>query len=669
MMTSITTRGLVTTLLLSLFTLQIFAQSNNKSTSANAAAALLDVYSMPATLHQELTGKNTPATITPISKMSVRVARGEFESLSLFIQPKAQINNIKFNWTDFKNGSMTIPANRMDVSIVKVWYQSGYKSDIAETGVIKHLTQEVLVKNDNLIKVDYSAQTNLLLCTKKSDGTQYYQNISDPNGTFPTNDVTVKDADTLQPFSLDGTTNRQIWMTVHVPDNAQAGKYTTTMTVTSDQGTVTSFPIEIEVLPFNLDQSRLTYSIYYHGYADKWVDVPFNYNTKNLDEYRKEMQDLKDHGVLYPTTYQILNNLDLDLQIRKEVGLPMDKLFTLGLGTGNSTSTSDLNNLKSQVQQWKDKIAQYGGKELYVYGIDEARGTQLTSQRAAWTAVHDAGAKVFVAGYYETFDSMGDILDVANIQQDLRPDQAQKYHSKGNKIFSYSNPQVGQENPELYRRNYGLALWKAGYDGAMNYAYQKFYNSEWNDFDNSRYREETFTYATSNGILGTIEWDGFREGVDDVRYLSTLLNKIDSLKKAGKDVSTAEAFVNSIDPTQDMDQTRSQIIDQILNLQGTTTTAVETVKSTAPGDYKLDQNYPNPFNPSTKISYTIPQNSMVSLKVFDMLGKEVATLVNEQKAPGSYEVTFDGANLTSGMYVYELKTNNFVQNKKMMLVK
>ncbi|MGE5353385.1 MAG: hypothetical protein ACM3P0_14980 [Acidobacteriota bacterium] len=189
MTTNTMTRGLVLTLFLTLFSLQIFAQSNNKSATANSAAALLDVYSMPATLHQELTGKNTPATITPITKMSVRVARGEFESLSLFIQPKGQINNIKFNWTDFKNGSMSIPANRLDVSIVKVWYQSGYKSDIAETGVIKHLTQEVLVKNDNLIKVDYNAQANFLLVTKNSDGTQYYENISDPGRTFPNSSV------------------------------------------------------------------------------------------------------------------------------------------------------------------------------------------------------------------------------------------------------------------------------------------------------------------------------------------------------------------------------------------------------------------------------------------------------------------------------------------------
>jgi len=667
-MTNTTTRGLALILFLSLFTLQTFAQSNNKSTAGNAAAALLDVYSMPATLHQELTGKNTPATIAPISKMSVRVARGQFESLSLFIQPKGKINNIRFNWTDFKNGSMSIPANRLDVSIVKVWYQSAVQSALA-LGLNKHLTQELLVKNDNLVKVDYAAQTNSLLVTRNSDGTQYYQNISDPGATFPNSTVTVKDADTLQPFSLDTTTNRQIWMTVHVPDNAAAGKYTSTFTINSDQGTVTTFPIEIEVLPFDLDQSRLTYSIYYNGYVDN-VNVPYSFTAKSPDEYRKEMQDMKDHGVLYPTTYEILQNLDADLKIRQDVGLPTDKLFTVGLGTGNATSTSALNDLKSQVQQWKTKIAQYGYKDLYVYGIDEARGTALTSQRAAWTAVHQAGAKVFVAGYYETYDSMGDILDVAVIQQDLRTDQAQKYHSKGNKIYSYSNPQVGQENPELYRRNYGLALWKAGYDGAMNYAYQKFYNSEWNDFDNSRYREETFTYASSNGLIGTIEWEGFREGVDDVRYMSTLLNRIDSLKKLGKDVSEAEAFANSVDPTQDMDQVRGQIIDQILKLDGASTTGVADSKpNTQPGEYKLAQNYPNPFNPSTKISYTLPENSMVTLKVYDILGKEVATLVNEQKAPGSYEVSFDGTNLTSGMYVYELKTNNFVQNRKMMLVK
>ncbi|MDP4191827.1 MAG: hypothetical protein Q8858_09705, partial [Bacteroidota bacterium] len=221
------------------------------------AAAQLDVYSMPATVHNELTGKNTPNGISSITKLSARVCRGEFEPLSLFLQPKAAVNNITFKWTDFSGSGYSIPQNQLDVSIVKVWYQSGYKSDLTETGVIKHLTQEVLVKNDNIIKVDYSAQTNNLLVSK--NGSSYYINISDPNATFPS-DVIVKDSSKLQPLSLDGTTNRQIWLTIHVPEDAPSGKYTSQFTISSDQGVIQTFPIEIEVLPFNLDQSRLTYS-------------------------------------------------------------------------------------------------------------------------------------------------------------------------------------------------------------------------------------------------------------------------------------------------------------------------------------------------------------------------------------------------------------------------
>ena len=85
--------------------------------------------------------------------------------------------------------------------------------------------------------------------------------------------------------------------------------------------------------------------------------------------------------------------------------------------------------------------------------------------------------------------------------------------------------------------------------------------------------------------------------------------------------------------------------------------------------YVLEQNYPNPFNPSTKISYSIPEASKVDLKVYDILGKEVATLVNETKVPGNYVVVFDASNLASGVYIYVLKSNNFVQTKKMILLR
>lgn len=81
------------------------------------------------------------------------------------------------------------------------------------------------------------------------------------------------------------------------------------------------------------------------------------------------------------------------------------------------------------------------------------------------------------------------------------------------------------------------------------------------------------------------------------------------------------------------------------------------------------QNYPNPFNPATTIKYSIPELSFVILKVYDVLGNEIAILVNEEKSMGIYVVEFDATNYNSGVYFYRLQTSNFTQTKKMSLMK
>lgn len=88
-----------------------------------------------------------------------------------------------------------------------------------------------------------------------------------------------------------------------------------------------------------------------------------------------------------------------------------------------------------------------------------------------------------------------------------------------------------------------------------------------------------------------------------------------------------------------------------------------------PQEFKLDQNYPNPFNPSTVIRYQLPVNSRVSLKVFDLLGREIATLVNDQLAAGQHEVTFNATHLASGLYIYRLQAGDHIQTRKMLLIK
>jgi len=85
--------------------------------------------------------------------------------------------------------------------------------------------------------------------------------------------------------------------------------------------------------------------------------------------------------------------------------------------------------------------------------------------------------------------------------------------------------------------------------------------------------------------------------------------------------------------------------------------------------YSLSNNYPNPFNPTTYIKYQIPELSFVTLKVYDVLGNEIATLVNEEKPAGKYEVEFDGAGLPSGIYFYRIQTSSFHETKKMVFMK
>jgi hypothetical protein len=101
---------------------------------------------------------------------------------------------------------------------------------------------------------------------------------------------------------------------------------------------------------------------------------------------------------------------------------------------------------------------------------------------------------------------------------------------------------------------------------------------------------------------------------------------------------------------------------------------VQNISTEIPDKYKLEQNYPNPFNPVTKIKFSLKEEGRLKIQeaklvIYDILGKEITTLVNESLQPGTYEVTFDGSNLPSGIYFYQLRAGDFVETKKLILLK
>ena len=154
----------------------------------------------------------------------------------------------------------------------------------------------------------------------------------------------------------------------------------------------------------------------------------------------------------------------------------------------------------------------------------------------------------------------------------------------------------------------------------------------------------------------------------------SLVDTIDAATHSGKysaiipqSTTTPKFYVRAVDATN-ISRTSPYNAPTDLYDAVTGTTGV-TPGNPIPHTFALKQNYPNPFNPATTINYQLPVNSMVTLKVFDLLGREVATLVNGRQTPNNYSVSFNGSGLSSGVYFYRLQTDNFTETKRMMLIK
>jgi hypothetical protein len=532
-------------------------------------STMLTSYVYPAITDSKI----LPTSLIPNQYLSnsinLKGSPGEFRSASFAVSASENIQLMTLKISDLAGPRSTIRKDSVDVSIVKCWYQAGL--DVHET-TAKIMTPELLLKDNSLIAV-HNGENYI----KLKDGS--FSWISDPAHADPgssetsVDEIPIEDSATLLPLDIPAGTNQQFWITLKIPDNAVPGKYTGKIKLTIPRGTLAEFQLNLEVLPITLSDPYLKYSIYYTGILDtNWPKGSISGSFKSETQLQNEMQDLLDHGITNPTVYQSYDTTLLGkfLRIRSNSGMSNSTLYYLGLGPWGY---QPVDGVKKVIEFTRN----YGAKDVYFYGVDEASGTKLIDQRPAWQAIREAGGKMFVAGNStpgETagnFASMGDITDLLICRGEPREAVSAQWHSIGHQIFSYANPQVGMELPETYRRNYGLLLWQKGYDGTMDWAYQSGFGNIWNDFDNPDYRDEVFAYPTTDGVIDTIQWEGFREGVNDIRYLSTLLDTINKAKSSGKDVSAAEnwlASLKQIDLTAiNLDSVREEIIKYILALQ------------------------------------------------------------------------------------------------------
>jgi len=140
--------------------------------------------------------------------------------------------------------------------------------------------------------------------------------------------------------------------------------------------------------------------------------------------------------------------------------------------------------------------------------------------------------------------------------------------------------------------------------------------------------------------------------------------------REGKGTTSEPTFYNFEDDITGINATALEYRLKQIDYNGTYNySEIIAVNNLAPNGFVLEQNYPNPFNPSTHIKYAIANKQFVSIKVYDVIGNEIASLVNEEKPAGTYDVTFSANNLSAGVYYYTIITDNFIQTKKMILLK
>ncbi len=499
--------------------------------------------------------------IVPAQSGGVEIAacRGEYESGSFVVLALEDISGLLVTPTDLVAGDAVIPASAVEVKVVKVWYQAGRGiRDLSD----RILVPELLLNDDALVRVDEDEQHNYLRHTGPDGAESYVLCSGDTSETLE--GVRPIDAETLQPLDLATMRLQQYWVTVRVPEDAPAGEYTGTLRLSSEAGESGAVPLTLTVHDFDLEPAPLTYSVYYRARLNAEDEPGINSESRSEEQYLAEMRDMAAHSCLYPTIYQNYHEqlLPRALELRAEAGLPRERLFTLGTSTGAPQTEEEIEALRTRVREWIAMTERFGYGKLYVYGIDEARGERLAAQRAAWAAVQEEGAGTFVACYYGTFEAMGDLLDVAVLAGRPDPEEAAKFHGVGSEVFTYAFPQVGPEEPETFRRNFGLVLWQANFDGAMDYAYQHGFGHVWNDFDSDRYRDHNFTYPTVNGVIDTVQWEGFREASDDTRYMATLLAAIDACEDA-EAKAAAQAWVDALDPQRDLYDVRAEMVGHI----------------------------------------------------------------------------------------------------------
>ncbi len=549
-------------------------------------------YSVPAMSEQQRLPDTYPLDGKAFSTVRIITAKDEYEPGSFVLYSLADLGKVELKLSAFKSkeGKEIAPEN-LDLKVIKVWYQNGngWYSYFGDTEL--KLTPELLLNDEDLILVDEKKVQNYARL-KEKDGRISYQWITPPleidkrfgepsyRHFYPFQPMRPNfcDAKTLQPVTLKKGDFKQFFLTVHATKDQAPGLYSGDVRLLKNGKQIAIVPIVVKILPFVLPEPASYYDVEKPFRVSSYSYISFDLitceNGGDLELAKRQLEAVLANQVRHNQTMHMVRGQapyyehDFTIDVMKKVGMHTDR-YLMGGNPNTGTNRLDMqHNAKMQRNYYLNKV---GHTNIYFGYGDEPPAKWVMSSRPVFEIYQNAGLKFFIAGKDQVFYSGGYVYDFFNTAMNPEDREAsRKWNEVGHAwVAWYATHHVGPENPAYNRRQYGIAPYLAGYSAMCNYAH---HFGPYND-RTLTYKPMVFAYGCGDGVIDTIQWEGFREGIDDIRYV-TLLKKLalEAVKSGNLKVQYAGRialqFLAELDAAScDLNQTRLESIRMIIQLR------------------------------------------------------------------------------------------------------
>lgn len=543
-----------------------------------------------------------PAGGIVTNSLSFAAARGEFESLSFSVQPERDMEKVDFIPSDLVGpGGAVIPASASDFALVKVWYRADgrWRTSWAGNTGKPTLINNLIIHDDDLIRVvesDDIEKRTYFLRIDYPEGPAYIDMRKHGGAGSPFNYSLhpVKDAEKFIPFDLKKGRFQQYWLTWKIPDNAEPGTYKGHLEVRENGKFLAKIPLTAEVYPFTLPLARTHYDTN-EPFISAWMGLPSLEGelaaSKQLDLAEKKVRAVyrscAEHNVHCPSgpgTFQ--SDSTDDLAVRSLIMMRQEGMNCRLLINGQAYDAAwasphgdDFETPEQNPERYEEAKARYtkmaeiqkkvllkylGHQNCYFYSLDEC-GTWFNRRSYGfWGILNSLG--------FESWTDYGEYIDIAwsvgmnDVPASARHSVAWNWHAGGAKAVTYAGPFTGPADPDIWRRTKGLRYYYADFDGHHEYCFAPGEN-QWNDFSfRGEYSQFQMVYFTIDGLITTLAWEGVREGLDDIRYLSLLRMRAEAAMKSKDPAVQAEGrrqivWMDSQDPEAiiDLDAFRREV--------------------------------------------------------------------------------------------------------------